>query len=196
MGTLRRHCLHRQRCGAAFRAAGSGARDGRRTGLRRRPSGGGPQGNLRVTANALTFDVEDWHQLVEWKLNGVLPASSGHVLAQTYDILEMLAVRNVRATFFILGLIADAHPQLVKDIASAGHEIGSHGWSHQLIYRQERGSFAAETKRSKDVLEQTIGAPVYGYRAAEFSITSASLWALDVIAESGFRYDSSIFPFA
>jgi len=147
-----------------------------------------------MIANALTFDIEDWHQLVEWKLNGTLPACSPHVLRQTYDILDMLAARSVRATFFILGLVAEAHPALVRDIAAAGHEVGSHGWSHQLIYRQSRESFAEETRRSKAVLEDVLGASIQGYRAAEFSITEESRWALDVLAETGFTYDSSIFP--
>lgn len=146
--------------------------------------------------NILTFDVEDWHQLVEWKLNGRLPRCSDHVVAQTHDILAILAERGVRATFFILGLVADAHPRLVREIAAAGHEVGSHGWSHELIYRQTREVFAAETRRSKAALEDAIGAPINGYRAAEFSITAESRWALDVLAEAGFTYDSSIFPIA
>lgn len=152
---------------------------------------------MKSTArNLLTFDIEDWHQLVEWKLNGVRPACSPHVLTQTYDILDTLARENVHATFFILGLVADAHPQLLRDIASAGHEIGSHGWSHELIYRQTREAFAQETRRSKSVIEEAIGARILGYRAAEFSITNNSRWALDVLAETGFAYDSSIFPIA
>ena len=126
-----------------------------------------------TSRNILTFDIEDWHQLVEWKLNGRLPPCSPHVLSQTYDILETLSRNGVRATFFVLGLVADAHPQLIRDIASAGHEIGSHGWSHQLIYRQTRDAFALETRRAKAVLEEVLGVPVNGYRAAEFSITAA-----------------------
>jgi polysaccharide deacetylase family protein (PEP-CTERM system associated) len=144
--------------------------------------------------NVLTFDIEDWHQLVEWKLNGTLPACSHNVLAQTHDILEMLAARSVRATFFVLGLVAKAHPALVRDIQAAGHEIGSHGWSHELVYRQRRDRFADETRSSKALLEDIVGAPIRGYRAAEFSITEQSRWALDVLAETGFTYDSSIFP--
>ncbi len=144
--------------------------------------------------NALTFDIEDWHQLVEWKLNGTMPPCSRHVLAQTYDILETLAARGVRATFFILGLVAEAYPGLVRDIAAAGHEVGSHGWSHQLIYRQTRQAFADETRRSKVLLEDVLGRRVAGYRAAEFSVTEGSRWALDVLAETGFSYDSSIVP--
>jgi polysaccharide deacetylase family protein (PEP-CTERM system associated) len=152
-----------------------------------------PRGEQSVT-NALTFDVEDWHQLVEWKLNGDLPKCSPRVVAQTRDILEMLAARDVRATFFILGLVADAHPALVREIAAAGHEVGSHGWSHRLVYRQSPEEFRAETQRSKSALEDILGRPVLGYRAAEFSVTNASRWALDILADLGFKYDSSIFP--
>lgn len=151
---------------------------------------------MTARPNALTFDIEDWHQLVEWKLNGVRPACSDHVLGQTYDILDTLAARDIRATFFILGLVAEAHPKLVRDIAAAGHEVGSHGWSHELIYRQTREAFAAETRRSKAVLEDAVGTRIDGYRAAEFSITTQSLWALDELVEAGFTYDSSIFPIA
>lgn len=146
--------------------------------------------------NALTFDIEDWHQLVEWKLNGTLPACSPNVLRQTYDILETLAASHVRATFFVLGLVAEAHPRLVRDIAAGGHEIGSHGWSHRPIYHQSRAAFTAETRRGKAILEDTMGQAVAGYRAAAFSITTASRWALEVLVEAGFGYDSSIFPIA
>lgn len=144
--------------------------------------------------NALTFDVEDWNQLVEWKLNGRMPRCSPHVVEQTESILRMLAEHAVRATFFVLGLVAEAHPGLVKQIAAAGHEVGSHGWRHELITRQTPQAFMQETLRSKALLEDLIGQPVQGYRAAEFSVTAASLWALEILAEAGFRYDSSIFP--
>ena len=144
--------------------------------------------------NALTFDVEDWHQLVEWKLNGRLPGCSDAVVRQTHDILDVLAAQGVRATFFVLGLVARAFPALVRDIHAAGHEVGSHGWSHQLVYRQTREAFARETTQAKAELEDLLGARVSGYRAAEFSITDASRWALEVLAEAGFLYDSSIFP--
>ena len=146
--------------------------------------------------NFLTFDIEDWHQLVEWKLNGRRGPCSPHVIAQTRDILESLAERGIHATFFMLGLVAEAHPSLIREIAAAGHEIGSHGWSHELIYRQTRDDFAAETRRSKAALEDALGSRIAGYRAAEFSITAESRWALEVLAETGFTYDSSIFPMA
>ena len=146
--------------------------------------------------NALTFDVEDWHQLVEWKLTGTLPPCSPNVVGLTHDILDALSRHGVRATFFVLAHVARAFPSLVRDIHAAGHEVASHGWSHRLIYRQTREEFATETHDAKALLQDVIGAPVVGYRAAEFSITEASRWALDILAETGFAYDSSIFPVA
>jgi polysaccharide deacetylase family protein (PEP-CTERM system associated) len=146
--------------------------------------------------HVLSFDVEDWHQIVEWKLTGRRPSCSDHVIRQTAEILELLALRGVRATFFILGLVAEAHPTLVRQIQGAGHEVGCHGWSHALIYRQTPGVFEAETIRAKALIEDIIGAPTLGYRAAEFSITTASRWALEILVRCGFAYDSSIFPVA
>jgi polysaccharide deacetylase family protein (PEP-CTERM system associated) len=117
-------------------------------------------------------------------------------LRQTDDILEMLAAAGARATFFMLGLVVQAHPTLARRIQSAGHEIGSHGMSHRLVFQQTPEAFREETITARKVIEDAIGGPVLGYRAAEFSITRQSLWALDVLAEAGFVYDSSIFPFA
>jgi polysaccharide deacetylase family protein (PEP-CTERM system associated) len=152
----------------------------------------GDHGTLR--RNALSVDVEDWNQLVEWKLTGSMPACSDRVVRQTTQMLETLERYGVRATFFVLAHVARAFPALVRAIHDGGHEVASHGWSHVLVYRQTRDEFARETRAAKALLEDTIGAPITGYRAAEFSVTRASLWALDVLAEQGFRYDSSIFP--
>lgn len=151
---------------------------------------------MAAVKNALTIDVEDWHQLVEWKLNGALPRCSSHVVGQTDELLDLLAARGIHATFFVLGLVAAAHPDLVRRIAGAGHEVGSHGWSHELIHNQTREAFTEETRRSKGVLEDVLGRSVDGYRAAEFSVTDQSRWALEVLSEAGFTYDSSIFPIA
>src|SRR5690606_35897019 len=101
---------------------------------------------------------------------------------------------GTRATFFVLGWVAERSPALVRRIAAAGHEVASHGWSHELIYRQTREVFREETLRSKQLLEDLLGISVRGYRAASFSITPRSLWALDVLIELGFEYDSSAFP--
>jgi polysaccharide deacetylase family protein (PEP-CTERM system associated) len=145
--------------------------------------------------NALTFDVEDWHQLIEWRLTGSMPAScSPHVVPQTADILDTLGRLGVKGTFFVLAAIARQYPRLVRRIHEEGHEVASHGWSHFRVYTQTRAEFGRETRDARSLLEDTIGSHVRGYRAAEFSITSASRWALDVLAELGFEYDSSIFP--
>jgi polysaccharide deacetylase family protein (PEP-CTERM system associated) len=147
-----------------------------------------------AAANALTFDVEDWHQLVGSRLTGRPQACSSHCVGQTQEILATLAEADVRATFFVLANVAETYPGLVREIQAAGHEVGSHGWSHRRVYTQQRAEFAEETRRSKALLEDILGTPVAGYRAAEFSVTAASRWALDVLAGLGFRYDSSIFP--
>lgn len=147
--------------------------------------------------NAFTVDVEDYFQVAalsravardRWE------AHESRVERNTDRILQLLADRGVRGTFFVLGWVADRHPGLVRRITAAGHEIGSHGWSHQFIYAQTREDFTSETSRSRKLLQDLSGQPVRGYRAASFSITSRSLWALDVLIDLGFEYDSSIFP--
>jgi polysaccharide deacetylase family protein (PEP-CTERM system associated) len=101
---------------------------------------------------------------------------------------------DVRGTFFVLGWVAERHPQLVRDIAARGHEIACHGFSHRLVYEQSPEEFYEETLRSKNLLEDITGSAVLGYRAASYSIVRESLWALDILVELGFVYDSSIFP--
>src|SRR5262249_51161454 len=112
----------------------------------------------------------------------------------TMRMLELLARHDVRATFFVLGYVAEKVPHLVPAIQSAGHEIACHGLTHQLVYKQTQALFREETHRSKSLLEDLSGSKVRGYRAATYSITNQSLWALDVLQELGFEYDSSIFP--
>lgn len=146
--------------------------------------------------NALTFDVEDWRQLVRWKMTGENLAPGRDVVTDTEGILDELDRAGVRATFFVLDNVAAAWPALVRRIAEAGHEVGSHGLSHRLVYTQTPAEFRAETRDAKARLEELLGAPVHGYRAAEFSVTRASWWALEVLAEAGFSYDSSVYPFA
>ena len=114
--------------------------------------------------------------------------------ANTDRILELFDKHNAKGTFFVLGWVADRSPALVRRIAAAGHEIASHGYSHQLVYNQSPEVFREETIRSKQILEDLTGQPVTGYRAASYSITNESRWALDILAEAGFTWDSSIFP--
>jgi polysaccharide deacetylase family protein (PEP-CTERM system associated) len=147
--------------------------------------------------NAFTVDVEDYFQVEGFAK--VIERSSWdgfrtRVGASTTTLLDMLAQRKIRATFFVLGWVARKHPEIVRQIASAGHEVASHGMSHRLIYTQTPEEFRRETHDAKALLEDLCQRPVIGYRAATYSITRRSLWALDVLCEQGFRYDSSIFP--
>jgi len=143
--------------------------------------------------HAFTVDVEDWYQ-------GIPIAASAKASAERRlergltRLLDLLAARQCRATFFLLGPIAVEYPTLVRELAHAGHELGCHGWSHDLIYTMTPARFREETRRAATVIEDLTGQPVRAYRAAYFSITEPALWALDVLAELGFRYDSSIFP--
>lgn len=147
--------------------------------------------------NAFTVDVEDYFQVAAFA-DQIEFASWGtrecRVERNTTAILDMLARRNVKGTFFVLGWIAKRYPALVREIAARGHEIASHGMNHRLIYNQSEAEFRAETRDSKRLLEDVCQRPVLGYRAATYSITLRSLWALDILAEEGFVYDSSIFP--
>jgi polysaccharide deacetylase family protein (PEP-CTERM system associated) len=147
--------------------------------------------------NAFTIDVEDWFQVAA--LAPVIDRSTWDTREYRVErnmerLLALLAEHGVHGTFFILGWVAERSPQLVRTIAAAGHEVASHGYSHQLIYDQSPEVFREETLRSKHFLEDCIGAPVLGYRAASFSVTAQSLWALDTLIDAGFEYDSSIFP--
>jgi polysaccharide deacetylase family protein (PEP-CTERM system associated) len=147
--------------------------------------------------HALTIDVESWYHAEN--MRPVAPpatwASLETRLAANVDrLLDLFARRGVKATFFVLGDAAKREPEVVRAIAAGGHEIACHGWSHELIYRQTSETFRAETRRAKRLLEDLAGAPVTGYRASTFSIVESSLWALDVLAEEGFLYDSSIAP--
>ncbi|HEX4975625.1 MAG TPA: XrtA system polysaccharide deacetylase [Pseudomonadales bacterium] len=152
---------------------------------------------MGAIVNALTIDVEDYYHVAafdrvinpdRWSNMESRFARNTHVLLDLFD------AHQVRATFFVLGWCAEREPGLVMEIAKRGHEVASHGYSHKLIYTQHPDDFKYETQKSKDLLESIIGRPVKGYRAASYSITAKSLWALDILCETGFEYDSSIFP--
>jgi polysaccharide deacetylase family protein (PEP-CTERM system associated) len=150
-----------------------------------------------VIRNAFSVDVEDYFH-VEALASVVSRADWARLEYRaehsTYRLLELLAAERVRATFFTLGWVAKRSPQLVRAIHDAGHEVACHGLNHQMVNRQAPEQFRAETRESKLLLEDACGAPVRGYRAATYSITRESLWALQILAELGFAYDSSIFP--
>lgn len=147
--------------------------------------------------NALTIDVEDYFHVTAF--TGDIDRArwsslESRVERNTARLCEIFARHNVRATFFVLGWVAERYPNIVRELYAAGHEIACHGLSHELIYRQTAAVFREETVRAKTLLEDLTGAPVRGYRAATYSIVRDTLWALDVLAELGFEYDSSIFP--
>lgn len=150
--------------------------------------------------NALTIDVEEHFQVHAFEK--VVDRSTwdrypSRVIANTRRILDLLAEYDVRATFFVLGWVADRYPDLVKEIATHGHEIATHGYWHELVYHQTPDEFAADLCQSLEAIERACdGMRPIGYRAPSFSITAQSLWALDVLREHGITYDSSIFPLA
>lgn len=145
-----------------------------------------------------SFDIEEHHR-IEAAAGLDFSEDSKRLYSDRMErstrwIAESLAEYNARATFFIVGEIAEHHPRLIRDLAEAGHEIASHGWDHRRVHRFTPKTFLEDLKRSKDVLEQTSGKTVVGYRAPTFSITRETAWGVDVLAEAGFAYDSSIFP--
>lgn len=147
--------------------------------------------------NAVTIDVEDYFQvaaLAKWAPTDSWDTHPSRVERNTEKALELMEQRGIKGTFFVLGWVAERQPQLVRKIHELGHEVASHGYSHQLVYNQTQEVFRDETERSKKLLEDITGEQVLGYRAASYSITKDSLWALDILAECGFQYDSSIFP--
>jgi polysaccharide deacetylase family protein (PEP-CTERM system associated) len=147
--------------------------------------------------NVFSVDVEDYFQVEAFA--GTIDRATWEerplrVEANTERVLALLDERKVKGTFFVLGWVAKRLPHLVRRIAEGGHEIASHGMSHRLIYSQTPEVFRQETLESKALLEDQCQTAVIGYRAATYSITNKSLWALDILHEAGFLYDSSIFP--
>jgi polysaccharide deacetylase family protein (PEP-CTERM system associated) len=149
--------------------------------------------------NAMTVDVEDYFHVAA--LAKSIDRSQWNdmeyrVEANTHRLLDLFESNSIKATFFVLGWVAQKSPTLVREIAERGHEVASHGMSHKLVFNQTPEEFARETRDSKALLEDIIGGRVRGYRASTYSITKRSLWALDVLHDAGFEYDSSIFPIA
>jgi polysaccharide deacetylase family protein (PEP-CTERM system associated) len=142
----------------------------------------------------LSIDVEDWFQTEN--LHHVITYESWNSqqlrIERNMDIiLNILDKKSVTATFFILGWIADRLPDMIRRLSELGHEIASHGYGHQLVYSMTREEFRSDIKKTKSLLEDITGKKVYGYRAPSFSITD---WAIEILAEEGYRYDSSLFP--
>jgi len=138
--------------------------------------------------NALTIDVEDYYHVSAFE--SVIPYRDweqfeSRVEQNTHRILELLDQYKTKATFFVLGWVAERQPNLIRAISERGHEVASHGYAHQRIYTQSTDQFREETRRSKRVIEDAIGEPIIGYRAASYSITAKSMWALDILSSTG-----------
>lgn len=147
--------------------------------------------------NALSIDVEDYF-MVSAFANVVKfedwSKYESRVEQNTYKILDLLEDHKVKATFFVLGWVAEHYPKLIREIHRRGHEVACHGYNHRLVYDLSLKEFQEDTRKAKTVIEDTIGMAIFGYRAASYSILQKSLWALDILIEEGFVYDSSIFP--
>jgi polysaccharide deacetylase family protein (PEP-CTERM system associated) len=149
-------------------------------------------------AVCFTFDVE-LHDQIEAAADCVCPEPLRDEYARRMEectrwLLAALAEVGGRGTFFVVGQIARTHPRLIRDLVRAGHEVGCHSLNHQRIHRQTPAEFRADLREAKSLLEDASGAAVVGYRAPTFSITRETAWAIDVLADEGMRYDSSIFP--
>lgn len=147
--------------------------------------------------NMITVDVEDWYHICG--VRDIIPEHTWPNLETRINqnisrLLQILAKNDVRATFFALGYIAENHPEVIQNIQKYGHEIASHGYSHRRIYTMTPEAFRKDLKRSVDVITRLTGEPVRGFRAPEWSIRDDSLWALDVLLDEGFEYDSSKAP--
>ncbi len=151
----------------------------------------------RTIVNAMSVDVEDYFQVSAFESHiprGDWDSLECRVERNTLRILELFDAAGISATFFVLGWIAERYPNLVREIASAGHEIASHGWSHVRATEQTQVEFSKDVAKTRTLLQDCSGQPVIGYRAASFSFSDANPWVHDALAESGYRYSSSIYP--
>jgi polysaccharide deacetylase family protein (PEP-CTERM system associated) len=150
-----------------------------------------------VTLNALTVDLEEYFQVSNF--GAIIDRASwdslpSRVCESTARMLDAFEATGNRATFFVLGWVAEKHPKLILEIAERGHEIACHGYGHELLYAMGPDRFRDDLKRARMAIEDATGVRLRGYRAPSYSITRRSLWALEILHEEGFRFDSSIFP--
>jgi polysaccharide deacetylase family protein (PEP-CTERM system associated) len=151
----------------------------------------------RDVINAMSVDVEDYFQVSAFDeaiSRDRWDSFESRVRANTERVLATLEPTRTRATFFVLGWVAERHPALIRQIADRGHEIASHGYDHRLVFDLTPDEFRADLRRARAAIESAAGVTVRGYRAPSFSITERSLWALDILIEEGYAYDASIFP--
>jgi polysaccharide deacetylase family protein (PEP-CTERM system associated) len=152
---------------------------------------------MDLISNYLTIDVEDYFQVSAFEdivSTNDWETMEHRVSRNTETLLSLLADHDTCATFFVVGWVAERYPQMVKNIHAQGHTIGCHSYWHRKVYDLTPEEFRSDTRRAKTILEDIIGQPVVGYRAPSYSVTTKSLWALDILRELGFTYDSSIFP--
>ena len=160
-------------------------------------SSGLADANRGEVVNAMTVDVEDYFHVSAFERvvsRARWDAFDSRVVANTNLLLDLFNQTGVKSTFFVLGWVAERFPALVRQIASAGHEVASHGYHHQLVYLLTPEQFREDVRSAKRAIENATGTPVLGFRAPSYSVTASSLWALDVLVEEGYVYDASIFP--
>jgi polysaccharide deacetylase family protein (PEP-CTERM system associated) len=152
--------------------------------------------NLSVP-DALSVDVEDYYHVEAFRElipTENWPLYSSRVVENTLRVLDLLNRVGARATFFIIGWVAERYPRIVREILDAGHEVGCHSYWHRCVWRLSPEEFRADTRRARRAIEDAGGRAVLGYRAPSFSIVERSIWAINILAEEGFLYDSSVFP--
>ena len=148
-------------------------------------------------ANAMTVDVEDYFQVSAFEGavdRGEWDQLQCRVEQNTDNILELFDWHEVKATFFMLGWVAERYPALVRRIVDSGHELASHGYSHVRVTQQSPQAFSEDVIKTKKLLEDLAGCEVQGYRAASYSIVNETLWAHDLLQDAGYRYSSSVYP--
>ena len=147
--------------------------------------------------NALSVDVEDYYHVEAFR-DSMSPDKwllcQPRIVENTQRVLSLLERLNVRATFFILGWVAEHYPRIVREIVAGGHEVGCHSYWHRCVWRLSPDEFCSDTRRARAAIEDAGGVAVSGYRAPSFSIVESSLWAVETLAREGFAYDSSVFP--
>ena len=150
-----------------------------------------------MVLNVLSLDVEEWYQV--YNLRNAVSRKTwdeqcSRVEASTRRFMDLLEVHGSHATFFVLGWVAERHPDLIRDIVARGHEVASHGYAHDLLTELDATRFADDLARTEAILEPLTGSRPVGYRAPSFTVMPGTRWALDVLHERGYRYDSSLFP--
>lgn len=145
--------------------------------------------------NVLSVDVEEWYQTVLFDERGYDDRRITNLPANVQEILSILDEYKAKATFFMVGAVAEKYPDIVNMIVQQGHELASHGYLHKLIPKMSKEAFAEDVRRSLETIKIIAKTEVYGYRAPTWSLTSSSCWAIDILKSLGLKYDSSIYPF-